>query len=107
MQEVCNENWSTYGQGGLKYSPFPPRADLASITSRYYPSPRSSVLALKLANQVTMETVRDISKKVVQEYKKSLTTKVLLVDGLIAFSLTTALIQVTYILYTITRFYAF
>ena len=45
-----------------------------------------------------MEVLRDISGKVVDEYKKNLTNKLRLVDALILFSFFTGVIQVTPIL---------
>jgi DAD family len=41
-----------------------------------------------------METFNEIVSKVKQEYNKSLTTKVLLVDALIVFAFATGIIQV-------------
>ena len=42
-----------------------------------------------------METIRNIADKVVEDYKKNLNKKVVLVDALIAFSFFTGIIQVT------------
>jgi succinate dehydrogenase hydrophobic anchor subunit len=41
-----------------------------------------------------MDTIKEISNKVIEEYKRHLTTKLLLVDAFIAFTFLTGLAQV-------------